>query len=85
MNMKTKASLSVGIQWRNLPSVGRFILANGNNVFSWIGWLAVLVLTALWDSISVYIGQSPREREKEKRKYSREKSPNNPHPHPLQA
>ena len=31
------------------------------------GWLVVLGLTALWDSISVYIGPSPREREKEKR------------------
>ena len=29
------------------------------------GWLAVLGLTALRDSISVYIGPSPREREKE--------------------
>ena len=26
------------------------------------GWLVVLGLTALWDSISVYIGPSPRER-----------------------
>ena len=33
-----------------------------------VGWLVVLDLTALWDSISVYIGPSPREREKEKRK-----------------
>ena len=37
-----------------------------------IGWLIVLGLTALWDSISVYIGQSPKEREKEERKDSRE-------------
>ena len=29
-------------------------------------WLVVLGLTALWDSISVYIGPSPREREKGK-------------------
>ena len=29
-------------------------------------WLVVLCLTALRDSISVYIGPSPREREKEK-------------------
>ena len=29
--------------------------------------LAVSGITALWDSISVYIGPSPREREKEKR------------------
>ena len=32
-----------------------------------VGWLVVLGLTALLDSISVYIGPSPREREKEKR------------------
>ena len=33
-----------------------------------IGWLVVLGLTALWDSISVYIGPPPQEREKEKGK-----------------
>ena len=33
-----------------------------------VGWLVVLGLTALWDSISVYIGPSPKEREKEERK-----------------
>ena len=33
-----------------------------------VGWLVVLGLTALLDSISVYIGPSPKEREKEKRK-----------------
>ena len=32
------------------------------------GWLVDLGLTALWDSISVYIGPSPKEREKEERK-----------------
>ena len=31
------------------------------------GWLVVLGLKALCDSISVYIGPSPTEREKEKR------------------
>ena len=31
-----------------------------------VGWLVVLGLTALCDSISVYIGPSHREREKEK-------------------
>ena len=42
-------------------------------------WLVVLGLTALRDSISVYIGPSPREREKETRKDRREKKcPNNP-------
>ena len=34
-----------------------------------VGWLVgVLGLTALCDSVSVYIGPSPREREKEYRK-----------------
>ena len=33
-----------------------------------IGWLVVLGLAALWDSISVYIGPSPKEWEKEERK-----------------
>ena len=32
------------------------------------GWLVVLGLVALWDSISVYIWPSPRDREKEERK-----------------
>ena len=32
-----------------------------------VGWLVVLGLMALSDSISVYIGPSPREREKEAR------------------
>ena len=32
-----------------------------------VGWLVVKGLTALWYSISVYIGLSPRETEKEKR------------------
>ena len=41
---------------------------------------------ALLDSISGYIGRSPREKEKENRKDRREKKcPNNPHLHPLQA
>ena len=33
-----------------------------------VGWLVVFGKTALLDSISVYIGPSPKEREKEKRK-----------------
>ena len=50
-----------------------------------VGWLVVLGLTALLDSISVHIGPSPKEGE-EKRKDRREKKcPNNPHPHLLQA
>ncbi|MEW8488046.1 MAG: hypothetical protein AB2705_22960 [Candidatus Thiodiazotropha sp.] len=43
-----------------------------------VGWLVVLGLTALWDSISVYIGPSPREREKE----AREKMSKQPPPAP---
>ena len=35
--------------------------------FGLVGWLVVLGLTALCDTISVYIGPSPREREKEER------------------
>ena len=38
-----------------------------NNVFNKFSWLVVSGLTALRDSISVYIGPSPRRREKEKR------------------
>ena len=44
------------------------------------GWLVVLGLTALWDSISVYIGPSPREREKEERNDRREKKMSNQPP-----
>ena len=36
--------------------------------FTVVGWLVVLGLTALLDSISVYIGPSPKERETEERK-----------------
>ena len=52
-----------------------------------VGWLVVLSFTALSDSISVYIGPSPRERQSEKRNDRREKKcPNNPHhPHLLRA
>ena len=32
-----------------------------------MGWLVVFGLTALCDSIAVYIGPSPKEREKEER------------------
>ena len=35
-----------------------------------VGWLVDFGLTALWDSISVYIGPSPRDGEKEERKNS---------------
>ena len=54
---------------------------------SWtLGWLVVLGLTALWDSISVYIGPSPKEREKEERNDRGEKNvQTTPHPHLLQA
>ena len=37
------------------------------NTSSLVGWLVVLGLTVLSDSILVYIGPSPRKREKEKR------------------
>ena len=37
-----------------------------------IGWLVDLGLTALWDSISVYIGPSPKERAIEERNDRRE-------------
>ena len=51
--------------------------------FSLYFWLVALSLTALWDSISVYIGPSPKEREKEKRNDRREKKcPNNLPPAP---
>ena len=40
-----------------------------------VGWLVVLGLTALSDSISVYIGPSPKERTKKERK---NRCPNNP-------
>ena len=43
----------------------KYYTLKGENV---VGWLVVLGLTALRDSISVYIGPSPREREKETRK-----------------
>ena len=52
----------------------------------WFGWLVGFGLTALLDSISVYIGPSPRKREKGKRNDRREKKcSNNRHPHLLQA
>ena len=49
-----------------------------------VGWFVVLGLASLCDSISVYIGPSPKEREKEERK-DRVKTSNNAHPHLLQA
>ena len=47
------------------------------------GWLVVLCLTALSDSISVYIGPSLREGERKER--GEKKCPNNPNLHLLQA
>ena len=38
-----------------------------------VGWLVVLGLTAFWDSVSVYIGTSPRARERQERNDRREK------------
>ena len=49
-----------------------FSLKNIEKIFKTVvccsRWLVVLGLTALGDSISVYIGPSPKEREKEERK-----------------
>ena len=42
------------------------ILTENRRVSFEFGWLVDLGLTVLWDSISVYIGPSPREREKER-------------------
>ena len=48
-----------------LPTFSK--LVNSKKERTWlVGCLVVLGLTALCDSISVYIGPSPREREKEK-------------------
>ena len=44
------------------------VLIDINKMVVMVGWLVVLGLTALSDSISVYIGPSPKEREKEERK-----------------
>ena len=53
--------------------------------WDFIGWL-FLGLTALWDSILVYIGPSPRDMEKIKLNDRQEKKcSNNPHTHLLQA
>ena len=55
---------NVGIKIKmKLLFVSRLVLSG------WlVGWLVVLSLTALLDSISVYIGPSPIEREKEGKK-----------------
>ena len=45
---------------------------NGRLCVKDFGWLVVSDLMALSDSISVYIGPSPRKREKEERKDRRE-------------
>ena len=47
------------------------------------GWLVVLGLTALWDSISVYIGPSPREAERKEKRKTREKMSKQPPPAPI--
>ena len=65
------------------PLKWNFIAFKMKNISIRFGWLVVLGLTALWDSISVYIGPSPKEREKEERKdRGEEKCPNNPLPAP---
>ena len=47
-------------------------IKNSPQLIKLVGWL-FLCLTVLLDSISVYIGPSPREREKEKRNDRTEK------------
>ena len=42
--------------------------------FKLVGWLLVMCLTALWDSIPVFIGPYPRQREKGKRNDRRQKN-----------
>ena len=62
------------VRWLKMSCSIHTVLAfkTGNmNMKKLVGWL-VLGLTALWDSISVYIGPSPKEREKEERKDRRE-------------
>ena len=44
------------------------------------GWLLILGLPALSDSISVYIGPSPREGERKEKRYTREKMSKQPQP-----
>ena len=61
-------SLVLG-RWYNSLTVSRHQIPAFKPIFgALIGWLVVLGLAALWDSISVYIGPSPKEREKEERK-----------------
>ena len=55
----------------NILLTNHQILFNIKEVF---GWLVVLDLAALSDSVSVYIGPSPREREKKERKNRGEKN-----------
>ena len=52
------------------PLSGKGLLVNETLILFSIdfGWLVVLSLTAIWDSISVYIGPFPREREDEEGK-----------------
>ena len=50
-------------EWRQM-----MIFSPDHVILHLVGWLVVLGLTALSDSISVYIGPSPKEREKEERK-----------------
>ena len=49
-----------------------WIIALWSFISKLVGWLVVLGLTALWDSLSVYFGPFPKERDKEKRKDRRE-------------
>ena len=74
MSLKTK-SLTIlhwRLKWGQMPA-GLIIV---------VGWLVVLGLTALLDSISVYIGPSPREGERKGKRKTREKMSKHPPPAP---
>ena len=51
-------------------------------LYASIEWLIVLDLTALWDSISAYIGPPPREGERKEKRQTREKMSKQPPPAP---
>ena len=60
------AVLDVGLTkwWLNVPQINHLKIRAPHKIF---GWLVVLGLTAVSDSISVYIGPSPRERERKEK------------------
>ena len=72
---------------QNVPCTNCNELTDQCFTLTWI-WLVGCfgVKRPFLDSISVYIGPSPRERGKEERNDRRvKKCPNNPHPHPVEA